>query len=92
MKTLLITLIFILSMLVGCGDDSSGDKNTGGETTEGGGTGGGGTGGGGTGGGGTGGGGTGVETTKGDFSNLEAAPVTENMKNDNKSFSSARGR
>ena len=87
MKTLLITLIFILSMLVGCGDDSSGDKNTGGETTEGGGTGGGGTGGGGTGGGGTGG-----ETTKGDFSNLEAAPVTENMKNDNKSFSSARGR
>jgi len=87
MKTLLITLIFILSMLVGCGDDSSGDKNTGGETTEGGGTGGGGTGGGGTGG-----GGTGVETTKGDFSNLEAAPVTENMKNDNKSFSSARGR
>ena len=82
MKTLLITLIFILSMLVGCGDDSSGDKNTGGETTEGGGTGNGGTGG----------GGTGVETTKGDFSNLEAAPVTENMKNDNKSFSSARGR
>ena len=72
MKTLLITLIFILSMLVGCGDDSSGDKNTEG--------------------GGTGGGGTGVETTKGDFSNLEAAPVTENMKNDNKSFSSARGR
>jgi hypothetical protein len=82
MKTLLITLIFILSMLAGCGDDSSGDKNTGGETTEGGGTGGGGTGG----------GGTGVETTKGDFSNLEAEPVTENMKNDNKSFSSARGR
>ena len=82
MKTLLITLIFILSMLVGCGDDSSGDKNTGGETT------GGET----TEGGGTGGGGTGVETTKGDFSNLEAAPVTENMKNDNKSFSSARGR
>jgi hypothetical protein len=77
MKTLLITLIFILSMLAGCGDDSSGDKNTGGETTEGGGTGG---------------GGTGVETTKGDFSNLEAEPVTENMKNDNKSFSSARGR
>jgi hypothetical protein len=70
MKTLLITLVFILGMITGCGNaDKSPDLEDGGIR-----------------------GGKNGGDKNGKFSDLNSNPLTENMINDNKSFSLPRGR
>ena len=65
MKTLFITLVFMMSMTTACSKDSS--VNSGGTPDK-------------------------TATTNGEYSDLKSEPLTENMTNDNKSFSSPRGR
>ena len=79
MKTLLITLVFMMSMMTACSKESSDNSGT---TLD----------------------GTvddGIQdgtkpdktaNTNGEYSDLKSEPLTENMTNENKSFSSPRGR
>ena len=62
MKTLFITLVFMMSMTTACSKDSS--DSSGGSSA----------------------------TSNGEYSDLKSEPLTENMTNENKSFSSPRGR
>jgi hypothetical protein len=66
MKTLLITLVFMMSMTTACSKDSSDNSGDTPDKT--------------------------ATTTNGEYSDLKSEPLTENMTNDNKSFSSPRGR